>query len=233
MKKRGFTLIELLVVIAIIAILAAILFPVFMSAKEKSRQAVCVSNMKQLANAYEMYSQAYDGRCEIYLYGGWPPKATWVDLLNPYTRTGNIAQCPSLRERNLPVNIYPTIGYGYNYATLGYPGDLSNYSGYMGYNGVADNSSIKHPTKTVVIMDAWQPWIEMPDTLLTAQSLVMNAYTYIDCRHNMGANVLMFDSHVKWMSADDIIKHSSTKPSGNYGRGLVKNGGPDDWFDRE
>jgi prepilin-type N-terminal cleavage/methylation domain-containing protein/prepilin-type processing-associated H-X9-DG protein len=62
MKKRGFTLIELLVVIAIIAILAAILFPVFAQAREKARQTSCLSNMKQIALAQLMYSQDYDER---------------------------------------------------------------------------------------------------------------------------------------------------------------------------
>src|SRR5207302_2876047 len=59
---RGFTLIELLVVIAIIAILAAILFPVFAQAREKARQATCLSNVKQIATSYFMYAQHYDQR---------------------------------------------------------------------------------------------------------------------------------------------------------------------------
>ncbi|MCX7597678.1 MAG: DUF1559 domain-containing protein, partial [Armatimonadetes bacterium] len=58
--KKGFTLIELLVVIAIIAILAAILFPVFARAREKARQASCTSNLKQIAMAHLMYAQDYD-----------------------------------------------------------------------------------------------------------------------------------------------------------------------------
>ena len=59
-RRRGFTLIELLVVIAIIAILAAILFPVFAQARDKARQAACQSNLKQLGNAVSMYLQDYD-----------------------------------------------------------------------------------------------------------------------------------------------------------------------------
>ena len=65
--RRGFTLIELLVVIAIIAILAAILFPVFAQAREKARQASCTSNLKQIGMAFKMYIQDYDER--------WPQSA--------------------------------------------------------------------------------------------------------------------------------------------------------------
>src|SRR5438445_10640700 len=59
-RKSGFTLIELLVVIAIIAILAAILFPVFARARESARRATCLSNLKQLGTAFQMYAQDYD-----------------------------------------------------------------------------------------------------------------------------------------------------------------------------
>src|SRR5690348_16631762 len=61
MKRRGFTLIELLVVIAIIAILAAILFPVFAQAREKARGIACISNLKQIGLALISYAQDYDG----------------------------------------------------------------------------------------------------------------------------------------------------------------------------
>ena len=69
MKRRGFTLIELLVVIAIIAILAAILFPVFARAREKARQTSCLSNLKQVGLASNMYLQDYDERLVIEFYG--------------------------------------------------------------------------------------------------------------------------------------------------------------------
>src|ERR1044072_1331118 len=68
MKRiRAFTLIELLVVIAIIAILAAILFPVFAQAREKARQAMCLSNLKQLGLGTTMYAQDYDAPSPVYL----------------------------------------------------------------------------------------------------------------------------------------------------------------------
>jgi prepilin-type N-terminal cleavage/methylation domain-containing protein len=83
-QRRGFTLIELLVVIAIIAILAAILFPVFAQAREKARSAACLSNLKQVGMATRMYSQDYD---EVlvpnYLYSSPTTYQWWPDLLQP------------------------------------------------------------------------------------------------------------------------------------------------------
>jgi prepilin-type N-terminal cleavage/methylation domain-containing protein/prepilin-type processing-associated H-X9-DG protein len=91
--RRGFTLIELLVVIAIIAILAAILFPVFAKAREKARQASCMSNVKELVLADLMYAQDYDERfCPGY-DSVWTFE--WGHLLQPYIKNSQIFLCPS------------------------------------------------------------------------------------------------------------------------------------------
>ncbi|MCC2669113.1 MAG: hypothetical protein K0Q72_1584 [Armatimonadetes bacterium] len=111
-KRNGFTLIELLVVIAIIAILAAILFPVFAQAREKARQIGCSSNLRQIGLAFGMYAQDYDealpDRRDLkvslpggYLpWSGWPPsdpRGGWaLIVLQPYTRNSGIWSCPSL-----------------------------------------------------------------------------------------------------------------------------------------
>lgn len=92
----GFTLIELLVVIAIIAILAAILFPVFAQAREKARQSACLSNAKQLASAISMYTQDYD---EALPMGGYTPTSgasgRWFRDIFPYVKSLNVFICPS------------------------------------------------------------------------------------------------------------------------------------------
>jgi prepilin-type N-terminal cleavage/methylation domain-containing protein len=96
-SAKGFTLIELLVVIAIIAILAAILFPVFARAREKARQTACLSNAKQMALGVQMYAQDYDETVIPYYQDGNSPASMrlWWNILNPYVMNMQVYLCPS------------------------------------------------------------------------------------------------------------------------------------------
>src|SRR6266568_2256491 len=96
-NMRGFTLIELLVVIAIIAILAAILFPVFAQARDKARSTACLSNTKQMALAFAMYTNDYDELMVKDYYGDWSPCCAargghwpWMKVLIPYVKNKGV-----------------------------------------------------------------------------------------------------------------------------------------------
>jgi prepilin-type N-terminal cleavage/methylation domain-containing protein/prepilin-type processing-associated H-X9-DG protein len=95
-SKHAFTLIELLVVIAIIAILAAILFPVFAQAREKARTISCLSNLKEIGTGMMMYTQDYDENlCPPFNGNVGPLASTWDRLVQPYIKSTQITQCPS------------------------------------------------------------------------------------------------------------------------------------------
>ncbi|MGI5818342.1 MAG: DUF1559 domain-containing protein [Armatimonadota bacterium] len=129
--KRGFTLIELLVVIAIIAILAAILFPVFARARDKARQASCQSNMKQIGLAAMMYAQDYDEVMPAF-YHYWQGNSStryigYYDCFAPYTMNEQIYICPSGR-------------FEYDYWRRGLP----NPEGFYGVKQVSSYGCVVH-----------------------------------------------------------------------------------------
>ncbi len=169
MRRRGFTLIELLVVIAIIAILAAILFPVFARARERARQTSCLSNLRQIGLAVHMYAQDYRGLVPLanqypaepdgsdcpYRQG--PPGI--VDVLNPYTRNKQLFRCPSDHE------MFSVQGTSYDYGL----GMLDSFMPPV----MLDNPWGREPSRTVLAQDYDPEW------------------------HDAGPNVLYFDGHVQ------------------------------------
>jgi len=183
--RRGFTLIELLVVIAIIAILAAILFPVFAKAREKARQTTCLNNCKQMGLAVMQYVQDYD---EVFPFadislatpalrpytGGSNATHKWADMIYPYVLNKQVFLCPS----------GPTawISYGWN----------AN----LGYWGVKLATVIK-PAETVVIADTATDGHYSGDNSYVLWK-AMHCSRYIPPRHNEGANMVMCDGHAKW-----------------------------------
>lgn len=119
--RRGFTLIELLVVIAILAILAAVLFPVFARAREAARKSTCTSNLKQHGLAITMYVQDYDEQLPVCNFSdgktGFPPNTHFydgskpiylVDLMQPYVKNRSIFFCPTLRGQAGRAAVAPT-----------------------------------------------------------------------------------------------------------------------------
>lgn len=137
--KRGFTLIELLVVIAIIAILAAILFPVFAKAREKARQSSCLSNLKQLSTAMLQYVQDYDERFSPVRdwESGNPAGSkaqTWMSMINTYVKSRGVYVCPDDSNTQLPATyVYPGGGAGLPAATAVFSNVTNWHDSYL-YN---------------------------------------------------------------------------------------------------
>lgn len=218
--KRGFTLIELLVVIAIIAILAAILFPVFARARENARRASCQSNLKQIALGIFMYAQDYDEKLPLYegdnysgsvLSANVSPTNTygWADTMQPYLKSTQIFQCPS--ETNGPG---PT-------STSGLTPDPTQV-GYTDYwiNGMATglaDATFNAPASTVLLGDGYSNKSSSPTdsnctgpttsglsytctatTTLQLATLPFSGTNFGATRHLGGANFAFADGHVKW-----------------------------------
>lgn len=207
LRRNGFTLIELLVVIAIIAILAAILFPVFAKAREKARQATCQSNLKQIGLAIQMYSQDYDETCvPMETWFGFPVNNsmyyTWQMLIAPYTsgekagawgvwqqQTPSCFQCPSANKQT--DWIYTNYGIHYYLGTLGWP-----------HNGPVCLSAVPRPAETFLVADSMYGYGSAaadPRAGFYYIAIVDESptRTNVSARHNGMANMLYCDGHVK------------------------------------
>ena len=213
MRRTGFTLIELLVVIAIIAILAAILFPVFAKAREKARQASCLSNVKQMTLGLLQYSQDYDERIiksEAY-FTGWTG-GRWVDR-NDSTRTHYFLWLQGIEPymKNEQVAICPSSGTAFVAA----PGRMR--SDYI-YNGQLSNMSmgtVTSPATTLWIGDIGYVSGTAPtgastylENYIGARSGLTNdhqATAWHPIRHNDGGNYAYVDGHAKWHGNTDGV----------------------------
>jgi prepilin-type N-terminal cleavage/methylation domain-containing protein/prepilin-type processing-associated H-X9-DG protein len=206
--KRGFTLIELLVVIAIIAILAAILFPVFARAREKARQSSCMSNHKQIIIAWMAYAQDYDEMvCPQYSGTNQPAPMNRVwsqTLLQPYIKSFQVWYCPSFSGAGVGTcedRHHTGIGYnwGYNASNPGGGGDF-------GWLGRQKMSGIARPAELLTFCDSscmgagpynqnaflpWQQGTAWPASIA----------------HNEGINVAYADGHAKWVKPASLTEN--------------------------
>lgn len=224
MKCRAFTLIELLVVIAIIAILAAILFPVFARARENARRASCQSNCKQIGLGAMQYLQDYDEKFPLNMYGGYTTTnqqtqndptmpggiyksrnksganignyITWMDCIYPYVKSTQIFVCPSSVDR--------TTG------SYGYSGTVGGASANWATGTVADDtpiaaSAIAQTSVTLLFMDWNSPYHAgvHPTTYNTWRGEAANKARVNP--HLEGTNVIFADGHVKWYAGNSAI----------------------------
>jgi prepilin-type N-terminal cleavage/methylation domain-containing protein/prepilin-type processing-associated H-X9-DG protein len=185
-RPGGFTLIELLVVIAILAVLAAILFPVFARARDKARQTSCASNEKQIGAAVLQYAQDWDGTLPRISHDVTDDPYAWTKTLARFMRSEEVVWCPSdphLGDRSIRQSSYVINALLSNGTLLGeVPGPAEViYAGEAGKLMVGDHY---HPTLGVAHL---------------ARELDPR-------RHGEGSNYLYLDGHVKWCRFDDTLR---------------------------
>jgi prepilin-type N-terminal cleavage/methylation domain-containing protein/prepilin-type processing-associated H-X9-DG protein len=203
--KRGFTLIELLVVIAIIAILAAILFPVFARARENARRASCMSNLKQINLGWLQYTQDYDEKLPHYNHSSIAgSQGGWAFVLQPYIKSAQVLQCPS--EATGPTDIGGSGYTDYN---------INLFLSWIGANGaygdVNSLAALTQPALTVNIFDytstagtSWFTGVKGANCSSGCTPGFATLYLEPGMRHLDGQNYAFTDGHVKWYKSTKI-----------------------------
>jgi prepilin-type N-terminal cleavage/methylation domain-containing protein/prepilin-type processing-associated H-X9-DG protein len=225
-NDKAFTLIELLVVIAIIAILAAILFPVFGRARENARRSSCQSNLKQIALGIKQYVQDYDEKMPLSIVSesnSYSPTAYrtipagWADAIQPYIKSLQIYQCPS-EPNGVQDDLNPSkedyTDYWYN-AALSWNDDTTNPL----YNVAVSEAALANPTLTILNGDGGRHATEAyrfgsarfrttgnssygnyQSTYPTwsGSSIMATTFPGGSTRHFEGVNLSFVDGHVKW-----------------------------------
>ena len=229
MKRNAFTLIELLVVIAIISILASILFPVFARTRENARAASCLSNMKQMGLAIEMYKQDYDG---WYPYGSRKDPGVVTDwyhaFLAPYIKNDQVIHCPSdPDEWTIGYSYNEAFGYRMNDSRAGSPEESDHHLTLCSqnvpiYDGI-NEAGVTQPSISIILTEGtlyynylislggtWTP-ATASETLTiffpnSSKATMTSHYMREEAGiHNGGVNNTYADGHVKWQRISNVI----------------------------
>jgi len=221
--KRGFTLIELLVVIAIIAILAAILFPVFAQARAKARQTACLSNLKQAGLAISAYAQDYDETYPPSNYSAAPlsGNTSWQFMVDPYVKSGFPVSNAQLGQSVRSIFVCPDYATGrgatFNSPSRSYVGNRMIMGGYDRnlppeyWEAPSSLAKVQNVAQVVMVAEGggacvWTQGLDDP-ALLGAQHATFQAcnknYVMARDRHSKGSDYLLADGHAKYFRAPD------------------------------
>ena len=215
---KGFTLIELLVVVAIIAILAAILFPVFARARENARRSVCMSNLKQIGLGMMQYVQDYDETFPRIYYTDGTGTQFWWNVLQPYVKSTQVFYCPSspFASSSTPTNgnyganreIMPL----FNDAVISEPAKLATLQSAASIYLIMDFGTYSAYHNYAITSDTSVTYLPgMGDGGGTCQISSTRPTGVTDCqsgRHFGGVNIAFADGHVKWLQSSIVVNQA-------------------------
>ena len=224
-KAQSFTLIELLVVIAIIAILAALLLPALTRAREKGRQALCISNLKQSGTGLMMYAQ---DNADVLPTGGargtfaavtgcWPSRwqmdiAPYVGIQAPafdgFDGVDTVTACPSSEFEDGPVSFRPLAGFGWNYRFFGQ------------CNGRIKTGIITLPSETLIVGDGSDRFRSDSNPGQWNYGWLYRGILYAGSRHNFGMQISWMDGHASWMATGELA--AGAKADADYYYRVIK-----------
>lgn len=213
--RRGFTLLEIIVVIAIVMILAAILLPVFRSARDSAHTATCSNNLKQIGFAIDQYVQDT---------GGFYPDSKaatniktscgWAVLIIPYLKSAELLQCPSFERGEYRADCPPDEiiiikdePSQYEFWDGSY--DLSANSDFHNNGFLVSAVRVKNPSSRILSYDGVGSEATLQhEPLPSLETLTQTGYN----RHRDGLNALFFDGHVKWIALDHVYDAKYWRP---------------------
>jgi prepilin-type N-terminal cleavage/methylation domain-containing protein/prepilin-type processing-associated H-X9-DG protein len=218
-RRPAFTLIELLVVIAIIAILAAILFPVFARAREKGRQTTCLSNLKNMGLATLMYAQDYDetlpmGRDQPGFAASTDVRGFWIGKLQPYVKNLAMFDCPSGSLYNSSSNVLDWSRTEYGANSCGVFSGWRLIRGNMVWD--SQNSTCRFVTGPLRLAEAQEP-ARVPTITDTAMRpdrgmWHFHCWSHANRVHTGGIVLAFLDGHAKWHRREQALSAYTINP---------------------